>query len=206
MLSVKDGQTIVDGTTVWKVRNTRNADIPIGTIQAHMASKIPDGWLSLESGQTVSRVLYPELWSWAQANAPIISDADWVTKSKTQTSVGYYSSGDGSTTFRLPKIVDFIQGGSPTDVGSWKAPGLPNITGSIGSLPSSASNPIATGAFTWGGKTGASSYVTTSPGDKWYDPSFNASKSNSIYGNSTTIQPARPVIQRQGVTINVSNG
>ena len=32
VLSVKDGQTIVDGTTVWKVRDTRNADIPIGTI------------------------------------------------------------------------------------------------------------------------------------------------------------------------------
>lgn len=61
--------------------------------------------------------------------------------------------------------------------------GLPNITGNITTPQVTA----ATGAFA-SSATGNYWNVTTAGGNK--DISFDASWSNSIYGNSTTVQPA----------------
>ena len=70
--------------------------------------------------------------------------------------------------------------------------GLPNITGTANGGVLSMSTPSSDGAF--GGKY----YNTTTRhggGDKgdWfstYDRTFDASKSNAIYGASNTVQPA----------------
>ena len=49
-------------------------------------------------GQLVNRADWPELWAWAQKTSPI-TDAVWLAD---VTKRGSYSTGDGSTTFRLP--------------------------------------------------------------------------------------------------------
>lgn len=49
-------------------------------------------------GQIVNRADWPELWAWAQKTSPI-TDAAWLAD---VTKRGSYSTGDGSTTFRLP--------------------------------------------------------------------------------------------------------
>ena len=49
-------------------------------------------------GQLVNRADWPELWAWAQKTTPI-TDAAWLAD---VTKRGSYSTGDGSTTFRLP--------------------------------------------------------------------------------------------------------
>ncbi|MDA8518966.1 tail fiber domain-containing protein [Citrobacter sp. Igbk 16] len=49
-------------------------------------------------GQLLSRALYPELWAYAQMLSPI-PDADWLNNPQTR---ARYSTGDGSTTFRVP--------------------------------------------------------------------------------------------------------
>ena len=76
--------------------------------------------------------------------------------------------------------------------GSTVEAGLPNITGTANGGVLSMSTPSSDGAF--GGKY----YNTTTRhggGDKgdWfstYDRTFDASKSNAIYGRSSTVQPA----------------
>ena len=76
--------------------------------------------------------------------------------------------------------------------GSTVEAGLPNITGTANGGVLSMSTPSSDGAF--GGKY----YNTTTRrggGDKgdWvstYDRTFDASKSNAIYGASNTVQPA----------------
>ena len=76
--------------------------------------------------------------------------------------------------------------------GSTVEAGLPNITGTANGGVLSMSTPSSDGAF--GGKY----YNTTTRhggGDKgdWfstYDRTFDASKSNAIYGRSNTVQPA----------------
>lgn len=50
-------------------------------------------------GQVVNRATYPEAWAQAQASGLVISDATWLAD---PTQRGKFSSGNGSTTFRLP--------------------------------------------------------------------------------------------------------
>jgi microcystin-dependent protein len=45
--------------------------------------------------------------------------AEWQAQAAVQSSVGYYSSGDGSTTFRLPRLLDYPRGGIAAEAGAW---------------------------------------------------------------------------------------
>ena len=105
-----------------------------------------------------------------------------------------YGTGDGSTTFTLPNLTDRVIWGSGT-AGTVKAAGLPNITGSIKSYSSigagligNDNNNARSGAFHAGS---AGSYGVEYNGE--YSSkcalNFTASKSNTIYGASTTVQP-----------------
>jgi len=49
------------------------------------------------NGAALSRTTYAGLWAWAQANSVVVTDAAWAA-----TSWGAFSSGDLSTTFRVP--------------------------------------------------------------------------------------------------------
>lgn len=100
----------------------------LGSIKPWLAKTAPVGWLALDTGALVSRNTYADLWAWVQANAPLITDSAWTALAGTQNSVGSFSQGDGSTTFRLPKILDYIRGGLAADVGNWQGDAIRNIT------------------------------------------------------------------------------
>ena len=80
--------------------------------------------------------------------------------------------------------------------------GLPNITGYFSGRPASgawngALTAEVSGAFDYGQQTGGGSYspVSTGSGSIGVDKvDFDASLSNSIYGNSTTVQPPAFVV------------
>lgn len=143
------------------------------------------GWVKAV-GETVNRADYPTLTKFADdyglwTETP--EDEPWK-----------FGTGDGSTTMALPDYRNrVIQGGDT--VGVLKA-GLPNIIGTF--LESSDGWPNTnkdklSGAFSakypelggWveGGNGGGRSLIT-----------FNASKSNSIYGSSETVQPPAIVL------------
>ena len=85
---------------------------------------------------------------------------------------------------QLPNLIDrFLQGSAIA--GTYKEAGLPNIEGSFKMTRVNASY-ISTGAFSDIGNETNSDYNT---GDKGITVYFNASKSNSIYGKSNTVQP-----------------
>ena len=80
--------------------------------------------------------------------------------------------------------------------GLFKDAGLPNITGSLNNLiggeASANTNSSSSSAIYWGNASHSrreSIEATSSNKYGRYDPAFDASKSNSIYGNSTTVQP-----------------
>lgn len=141
---------------------------PVGTILTFAGSTIPDGYL-LCDGQAVSRTDYAKLFA----------------------AIGtIYGTGDGSTTFNLPNLINrFVQGSATA--GTVKAAGLPNITGKIKDIrivnSSLTENQYAEGCFTHTTAENAGAYSGT--GKVQIDLGFNASRSNSIYGNSTTVQP-----------------
>lgn len=138
---------------------------PPGTVIAFAGSATPAGYL-LCNGAAVSRKTYAGLFS-------VIGTA--------------YGAGDGATTFNLPNLTDrFIQGsGAP---GTVKAAGLPNITGGFRASPVNDNRNVS-GAFSYT-NTYNTNDEASGHSDTWgTEYKFDASKSNSIYGKSTTVQP-----------------
>lgn len=145
---------------------------PVGSVTAFAGTTTPQGWL-LCDGSAVSRTDYADLYA-------VIGDT--------------YGAGDGVDTFNLPNLVDKFVEGSAT-AGTEKSAGLPNITGNFGfSTNYTASQPVfyaGNGAFqgtdvlsncaTWGSASNTAQLPSRY--------SFDASRSSSIYGNSTTVQP-----------------
>lgn len=145
---------------------TKDIDITVGsnhvgTIIAVAYTGVPEGYMHC-NGAAVSRTTYANLFS------------------KIGTT---YGAGDGSTTFNLPNTVArFLEGG--IGAGTYYEAGLPNITGNISAFRSDIG-----GAFV--GSNHTNRY------DGWEDvqdeyavsTSFDASRSSTIYGASTTVQP-----------------
>ncbi|HEB4874020.1 TPA: tail fiber domain-containing protein [Kluyvera ascorbata F0526] len=152
-------------------------------------------------GQLVNRADWPELWAWAQKTSPI-TDAVWLAD---VTKRGSYSTGDGSTTFRLPDW-NGIQSGSIPGVffrgGTGAADMImalnaaPNITGSLsivgnGSVNSHLSTDWGEGAlFTKANNAGGSkqdAYTTANNANLYQGGiGIDASRSNSSYGRNNT--------------------
>ena len=137
--------------------------IPTGGFMFFHATTPPEGWL-LCNGQPVSRSTYAALFS--------------VIGTK-------YGAGDGSSTFNLPNLHHrFLEGTTTTsEVGSSVQAGLPNITG----------KPALQGANSFEGAFYKSTSTSNSNvcGD-WsgaYGIVFDATRSNSIFGKSSGVQP-----------------
>ncbi|VVN09844.1 hypothetical protein PS683_03786 [Pseudomonas fluorescens] len=73
--------------------------MPVGSIQPWGVSRatLPAGWIARD-GQLLSRADWPDLWALVSASA--VTDAVWLASP--HASRGKYSTGDGSTTFRMP--------------------------------------------------------------------------------------------------------
>ncbi|MBR2556475.1 MAG: tail fiber protein [Aeriscardovia sp.] len=139
--------------------NKVSIGVPTGCVQAFAGSTTPAGWL-LCDGSAVSRTTYAKLFA-------VIGTT--------------YGTGDGSTTFNLPNLVDkFIEGSSTA--GTVKSAGLPNIEGFFGGVNTAGFY----GAFDGDGEVRAGAI---GEGFGIWKVNFNASASNSIYGNSSTVQP-----------------
>jgi microcystin-dependent protein len=163
-------------TDNWR-RYTLGDGVAVGVILPFAGNgAIPSGYL-LCDGAAYSRTAFPDLF------ACIGTD---------------YGAGDGSTTFNVPdanQAKRFLQG--DTVAGQTKDAGLPNITGGIsGSSVYNNALPVnpagyfdgASGAFA--ANTGGAAIQSGGGMITAYNNlSFDASRSNSIYGNSTTVQP-----------------
>lgn len=114
------GEEITDGTVRWRVGDIRGSGVPVGTIMPLLSQTPLTGFLTL-AGQSLSRATYPQLWAFIQTTGLLKTEAEWQAQAAVQSSVGYYSSGDGSTTFRLPRLVDFIRGSDGVRTpGTWQ--------------------------------------------------------------------------------------
>ena len=71
--------------------------LPVGTILMWPGTTAPAGTLILQ-GQLVNRADWPDLWQFAQNSGNIVNDALWSSRK------GSFSTGNGSTTFRLPDL------------------------------------------------------------------------------------------------------
>lgn len=116
----------------------------------------------------------------------VVTETEWQAYVTANGFCPYYSSGDGSTTYRMPLVKNvhpqFVA--ALADAGQYKEAGLPNITGTLGISNGSAT---PTGAFA---KTTTEDWNLAGGGNNvTVKGSFDASRSNAIYGNSDTVQP-----------------
>ena len=101
-----------------------------------------------------------------------------------------YGAGNGSGTFNLPNLVGRVAWGATNSIGTKIEPGLPNITGKFSAREFTAYHNsqirgegalYPTGEAWFGGNKGSS--------DQSAVLGLDASRSNSIYGRSSTVQP-----------------
>ena len=157
------GVTPPNGDNSKKIANTE-------FIQALASILVPVGCVQAYAGNTLPT-------GWLLCDGSAVSRTDYADLYAV---VGdTYGAGDGSTTFNLPNLVDKFVEGSAT-AGTVKSAGLPNITGTFYSM-----SQIVDGAFSVIDGTGTYAGEYTS----YYRKSFDASRSNAIYGASNTVQP-----------------
>lgn len=144
--------------------------MPVGSVIPYGSNTSPTGFL-LCDGSEVSKEDYPDLYA-------VIGDS-------------FGSATDGK--FKLPDLRGKFVQGADGDLGTSKEAGLPNITGNFALVGNNnaAFYGNGQGAFTtqdsdYSSFVNGSGQVGLNSNMNW---TFNASKSNSIYGNSTTVQP-----------------
>lgn len=171
-------------------------------------AKIPAGYLAAD-GQVLNRADYPEIWNAISTGVFVsVTDAAWTA---TATYRACYSTGNGTTTFRMPdlnaqqsgSLLPFLRGDKGSSVGTVLPSAAPNITASLsmhGYDPSgSGFSPVAgaggsmypdpgivtqTSVITGGTRTSVNSYSTIL---------FDASRTSSVYGNQTEIKPVSAI-------------
>ncbi|MBR1733462.1 MAG: tail fiber protein, partial [Alloprevotella sp.] len=162
------GGTVTDGTVVWQYYDLLSGSgVPLGSIipYAANADTPPYGLLFCE-GQAVSRAMYPDLFA-------LIGTT--------------YGEGDGSTTFNLPNMIGKYPQGDTT-AGTVKSAGLPNIEGEINPI-FGAYVTLENGSLKWVGGDNSRSLPTGTGAANNSKLTFDASKSNPIYGASDTVTP-----------------
>ena len=202
---VKDASLIGDSSAPWSMSSDKMANLPVGSIVTSDAPSQTVGLLSLNepNGMLIQQAdtTYPAFWAYLLSNKAkaVAGDLRYSRFNRTQSEYtaeysnkgfcGYYVIDEDNKTVRLPSLVgSFLQAvktGQEVDL----AAGLPNIKGS-GYWD--FCNPVTgTGAIVSGAK--GKRHLNHTNGSEHYNDSlfeFDASKSDPIYGRSTTVQPA----------------
>lgn len=168
--SVYDGQQIVDGGVTWEVGVI--GAIP-GAYIEYTGDTPPAGTVDAGGGE-VNRKTYARLFR------------IFGTK---------YGAGNGSTTFNLPNMNNGSFAEGSNTAGTVKSAGLPNITGTMslwGASGARLNSWAGADSAVYGGEAVSENDVaraSSKAGEAFVGVAIDASRSNAIYGNSTTVQP-----------------
>ncbi len=183
-----------DGSCSW----ANVAGVPIGTIFPYVCKRPPNGAYLL-NGQTITNcsTLYPQFWEWINAEVSagyiraVADNATFDAELSAKGNCGAFVLNAGGVTgaVRLPLIADgFIMGALSDQQGYTMAAGLPNIQGSFGAKQFTAyGEGWGEGAFYAENPSGDSAGGGSSGKTTVFY--LDASRSSSVYGNSTTVQP-----------------
>lgn len=162
---------------------------PLGFHYLHPYGTVPADSI-ICNGATYSRALYKDFFDCITTQGWVKTEAEWQEiATRDNGFCPFYSDGDGSTNFRTPKFAPYQQiAMGVAQATTYHQAGLPNIQGTFNASQLTDGSDYASGALIVGGgvsrPTPASSYDASQNGF-----SFDASKSNVIYGRSSTVQP-----------------
>lgn len=164
---------------------------PLGFHYLHPYGTVPADSI-ICNGATYSRALYKDFFDYIIAQGWVQTEADWKEiATRNNGFCPFYSSGDGSTNFRVPRFAPYQQIAIASgNAGTYHQAGIPNIKGrsDLGGIHSSASFSGAIATVQNEGNATGATHVSAG-GNQKAKLTFNASNSNSIYGRSDTVQP-----------------
>ena len=197
-MSLYLGNNLIGGATT-PIEPTRNIGqiiqsiIPLSDAGLHLL----DGALIPGSGIYDDFVQYIAGLSSSYSSC-FTDETTWQNTVNSKGTCGKFVYNSTNNTVRLPKITGFIEGTvNSNELGDLINAGLPNITGAIGHFDvwgyGDAAIRRADGAFNFcDGQNNLQRSVTIQSnvaGNDYRNVDFNASRSSSIYGNSSTVQP-----------------
>ena len=181
VLSVTNGNLFLNGEEI-----KSGGGHVVGEQWISMDGTIPDGGLAF-LGQTVSKTTYYELYNWVETHNRFKTEAEWQSLYTTNNgNVSFYAKVDDNT-FRLPSFKGYLK--ANTTAGGYTKEGLPNIIGNGRVYYWDSVDERTSGAIYQ--KTDNNKVLNGGAGDNYRHGHFNldASRSSSIYGNSTHVTP-----------------
>ena len=206
-VTVADGVGDYDAVTMRQLRNSGGgsggptmsgiSNFGIGDFHLRDSRAFIPAFEVVSDGQLLNRADYPDLWAYAQLLSPI-TDEDWRSSMYNR---GRYSTGDGTTTFRVPDrngiqrrgVNGFVgedslgalygrgDGGASAANGQVFDSAAPAIYGNIGGVVQYG----ADGAFNyWQAETALATQPTTGNGVQ--RAAFDAARCSPIYGRSNS--------------------
>ena len=137
----ENNSEFTDGSAKWRTKGFHSLGGKVGDINFPTYT-VDDNHLKL-NGALLLRASYPQLFEWAEKNNLFVSEATWQAVDATtglQLPSGLFSTGDGTTTFRLPdhrglfyRTLDegrnIDKDGTSRELGSIQGDAIRNITG-----------------------------------------------------------------------------
>lgn len=157
---------------------------PLGFHYLHPYGTVPADSI-ICNGTTYSRALYKDFFDYITTQGWVKTEAEWQKIAiRDNGFCPFYSSGDGSTTFKTPKFAPYQQiAMGVAQATTYHQAGLPNITGEHDGNPWVSE---ASGCFEY---LRSKKNVPNGLENATYGVRFNASRSSSVYGASNTVQP-----------------
>lgn len=127
-IQIYDGEKFVP----FNISNT--IEMPVGFEDYVSYTELDPGQL-IRNGQLVSREIYSDLWSFVQSKpSMLLTEEEWQANLTANEGLAcnYYSAGDGSTNFRLPKAsVIVLPDPNPENINKYSTDTQRNITGTL---------------------------------------------------------------------------
>lgn len=162
---------------------------PLGFHYLHPYGTVPADSI-ICNGATYSRALYKDFFDYITTQGWVKTEAEWQEiATRDNGFCPFYSSGDDSTNFRTPKFAPYQQIAiAGSSAGTYHQAGLSNIEGTLNTSQLTDGSDFASGTLIVGGSVSRAT-TGSGPDDSQNGFSFDASRSNAIYGRSSTVQP-----------------
>ena len=157
---------------------------PLGFHYLHPYGTVPADSI-ICNGATYSRALYKDFFDYITTQGWVKTEAEWQEIAERDNGFcPFYSDGDGSTNFRTPKFAPYQQiAMEVANATAYHQAGLPNISGEHDGNPWVSE---ASGCFEY---LSSKKIVPNGQENANYGVRFDASRSSSVYGRSSTVQP-----------------
>lgn len=202
---------IYDGEKFVNFNISNGIELPVGFEYYVPYSELDSGQL-IRDGQIVSRSVYKDLWDFVQKHPSLLlTEEQWQAELSANEGIvnNYYSSGDGSTTFRLPKAgVIELPVITAENINKFSTDTQRNISGQFTSHQNGSllTNTNVNGAFSWSTNSVSNLGEIGDGYGKNYPIYFDASRSVGTEHTGNEVKPKTitklAVVQAFGRVIN----